>query len=250
MGEIFAEIYGIDILSVRLQEKAKGKDGDKTIIDGYKEALNSVYGKSNDEYSWLQDYQYTLATTVNGQLMLTMLAEKLMTLVPNLELIQINTDGLTCKFKKQYEDQYNQICKEWEEITKLQLEYAYYSKMIIRDVNNYTAIYTNGKPKCKGSFEYEDLPLHKNKSALVIRIAIFNYFVNNTPIEETIKNHKNILDFCIGVRAKQEVKFFSLNNSGDQKDLPKTIRYFISNKGLVFKKRYGGGNVEYLNLSE
>ena len=44
LGYEFAEVYGNDIVAVRLSEKAKGKDGDKAIIDGLKEAANSVYG--------------------------------------------------------------------------------------------------------------------------------------------------------------------------------------------------------------
>lgn len=131
LGIEFAEVYGNDIVAVRLAEKSK-PDGDKTIIAGLKEAANSVYGKSNDNFSWLKDYQYTLATTINGQLMLSMLAEKLMEIG---ELIQINTDGLTLKIKRTDEQQYYSICNEWEKSTNLILEYAEYSKMIIRDVN-------------------------------------------------------------------------------------------------------------------
>lgn len=205
-----------------------------------------MYGKSNEETSWLRDFKYTLSTTINGQLMLTMLAEDLMD-IPDLKLIQINTDGLTCKLKKQYETQYYDICKKWESITRLQLEYAYYSKMIIRDVNNYIAIYTNGKTKCKGSFEFENLPLHKNKSSLITRIAIYNYFLYNKPVEETIINHDNIFDFCIGVRAKQDSKFVAISNINTRYNLPKTIRYIISKKGMIYKKLYSNGGQEYLN---
>lgn len=179
--------------------------------------------------------------------MLTMLAEKLME-IPSLQLIQINTDGLTCKLKKYHEELYYNICKEWESMTQLILEYADYSKMIIRDVNNYIAIYTNGKAKCKGAFEFENLPLHKNKSALIVRIALFNYFTKNIPIEDTIKNHKNILDFCIGVRAKQDSKFIQLDKNGNATPLPKTIRYYISNQGSIFKKKYIDGRISYLNV--
>ena len=244
LGLEFAEVYNNDIVAVRLAEKSK-PDGDKTIIAGLKEAANSVYGKSNDDYSWLKDYQYTLATTINGQLMLTMLAEKLMNIG---ELIQINTDGLTLKMKKTNLETYNQICKEWEEKTKLTLEYANYSKMIIKDVNNYIAVYTNGKTKCKGSFEFENLPLHKNKSALIIRIALFNYFVKGIDVEETIKNHTNIYDFCIGVRNKADSKFMYLDKNANNFDLPKTLRYYISTSGVVIKKRFNDGRTHYLDV--
>lgn len=66
--------------------------------------------------------------------MITMLAEKLME-INDSQMIQINTDGLTIKLPKSEEQKYYEICKEWEKITGLMLEYAYYDKMMIRDVN-------------------------------------------------------------------------------------------------------------------
>lgn len=202
--------------------------------------------KSNESTSWLYDPKYTYTTTINGQLMLTMLAEKLMN-IPDSTLIQINTDGLTLKLKKEYESMYYDICKEWESITKLQLEYAYYSKMMIRDVNSYIAVYTNGKTKCKGAYEIENIPLHKNKSSLIERIAIYNWFLYNTPIEKTIKEHTNIFDFCFGIRVRQGAKLYEYDKNANKKPLHKTIRYIISNKGTVFKKLYDDGRSEYLN---
>jgi hypothetical protein len=85
--------------------------------------------------------------------------------------------------------------------------------MIISDVNNYISIDTKGKSKTKGKFEFHgmdlgggkkfSLPLHKNKSHTIIPMAVYEYFVNNKPVEETVRNHTNIFDFCAGVRAKK-----------------------------------------------
>jgi hypothetical protein len=55
--------------------------------------------------------------------------------LPEATLLQTNTDGATLKFKKVDEPKYYEICKAWESKTKLILEYADYSKMVIRDVN-------------------------------------------------------------------------------------------------------------------
>lgn len=180
--------------------------------------------------------------------MLSMLAEKLMK-IENLQLIQINTDGLTCKLPKSKEEEYYAICKEWETITNLTLEYAYYSKMAIFDVNNYLAVYTNGKTKCKGRMEFQNIPLHKNKSHSIIPLAVYEYFVNNKPVEETIKNHQNIFDFCAGVKARQsDIKGKSwyelhsiVDNSIHKQKLSKTVRYFISKKGQWLFKCYEDG---------
>lgn len=103
------------------------------MADGFKLSANSVYGKSNDKHSFLFDPIYTLKTTLNGQLMLSMLCEKLNTSI-DLTMLQVNTDGITVKIRKTDLDLYYTICKEWEVYTKLTLEYVEYSKMVIRDV--------------------------------------------------------------------------------------------------------------------
>ena len=149
-----------------------------------------------------------LQTTINGQLLLSMLIEKLLIQIPDSILLQTNTDGATLKFKREYIPIYEKICKEWELLTKLTLEYAEYKAMYIWDVNNYISIYTDDKAKCKGRFEWEDLQnhkythLHKNKSNLIVAKAIFNYFVNGINPEIYLKSNTNIFDYCSGVKIK------------------------------------------------
>lgn len=253
LGEEFCDVYENDIVAVRLAEKAKKELGNKTIVDGFKESANSVYGKSNDVYSWMYDTKYTLQTTINGQLLLSMLAEMLMG-IKDLQLIQINTDGLTVLIDREKVDEYYEICKQWEKITQLQLEFAEYKTMIIRDVNNYISVYTNGKYKCKGVFEFENIPLHKNKSYSIIPKAIFEYFVNNKPVHETVYNHQNIFDFCAGVRSRSTEKsgksWYELWSLDDdkvkQEKLSKTVRYFISKGGKTLMKCYENGSYEHV----
>jgi len=253
LGPEFYEVYKNDIVDVRLSEKAKGKGGDKAIIAGFKEAANASYGKSNDVYSWLYDPKYTLTTTVNGQLMLSMLAEDLMD-INNLQLIQINTDGLTAKLPKSKINEYYTKCNKWQNITNLKLEHIEYKKMIIFDVNNYIGVYKDNTTKCKGRCQFEDIPFHKNKSHNIIPIAFHKYFVNNKSIEDTIYNHKNIFDFCAGVRVKKSPIKGQSNyelhyvEDGDLKidKLSKTVRYYISNKGKYLIKRYGDGSFAHI----
>ena len=246
LGAEFFQVYKNDIVDVRLAEKQLPKEQrDMAIIEGFKEAANASYGNSNSEYSWLYDPQYTMQTTINGQLLLSMLVEELLLTIPDSVLLQTNTDGATLQFDKKYIDIYDQICVAWEEKTKLVLEFADYSAMYIWDVNNYISVYTNGDTKCKGRFEWEDLQnhkhthLHKNKSHLIVPKAIYNYFINGIEPEEYLKSNTHIYDYCAGVKIKGNWTFYRSaveNGMYVKEPQQKTLRYYVSNKGCKILK--------------
>ena len=116
------------------------------------------------------------------------------------------------------------------------------------------AIYTNGKIKYKGVFEIEK-EYHKDNSFKIIPIALSNYFVNGTPIENTITNHKNIYDFC-GRQKFGRDSYGTIHYTGkDSNNNPveivekqqKNVRYYITNKGCTFIKNYNKGTNEIVN---
>jgi hypothetical protein len=235
----------------------------------YKIILNSTYGLSNDENSFLYDPEFTMRITVNGQLCLTMLYEMLSTEIPGSIPLMQNTDGLEMMIPAHYKDKYMEICSRWEKMTRLNLEHDQYNKLILADVNNYIAvhktksctkeewetmklqnphyIFTQDKDcyyynatKCKGRFEFADLALHKNKSFLIIPKAIYYYFVHDVLPEHYLRDNRNIFDYCAGVKAKGDWKFIETCVVGVErisKDLQKIVRYYVSNKGCKIVKR-------------
>ena len=205
----------------------------------YKIILNSTYGLSNDKNSFLYDPQFTMFITVNGQLTLMMLYEMIMTRIPDAVALMQNTDGVETIIPREHIDAYMEVCKEWEQITGLNLEHDQYSKLVLADVNNYIAVDTNGKAKCKGRFEFEGLALHKNKSKLIIPKALYAYFVDGTLPEHTIKHNRNILDYCIGAKSKgswRQHAVYVKDGIAKQDELQKINRYYISNKGCKIVK--------------
>jgi hypothetical protein len=205
----------------------------------FKIILNSTFGLSIDENSFLYDPQFGMQITINGQLTLMMLYEMLAEGIPDCVPLMQNTDGIEMMIPENYKDKYLAICAEWEQITNLQLEHDEYSRLILADVNNYIAVNTAGKYKCKGRFEFENLALHKNKSFLVIPKALFNYFVKDIPPEKSLMENKNILDYCAGVKIKGNWEFQRrcLKKGILTTDtLQKTIRYYISEKGCKIMK--------------
>lgn len=186
-------------------------------------ALNGVYGKSNDKHSPFYDPQYTMSITINGQLLLCMLAEQLMK-IPGLRLVQINTDGLTYVCPDQYLNHVDAINEWWQKLTKLELEHVDYIKMAIRDVNSYLAVtkpYVDKDgvikpPKIKriGAYAYEraaenegtrELPWHKDQGGIVIAKAAEAALVRGENIERFIRNHLSVdpLDFMFRTKVNR-----------------------------------------------
>lgn len=103
-------------------------------------ALNGVYGDSNNPFSPFFDPQYTMTITINGQLMLCMLAERYLK-IPSLRILTVNTDGVTLRVRRDEEKYVEEANKQWMEITNLNLERTRFARYFLRDCNNYLAEY-------------------------------------------------------------------------------------------------------------
>lgn len=212
--------------------------------------LNGSYGLSKDKYAFLYDPKWQLAICINGQLMLTLLTEKVFDVIPEALIIFENTDGAMYKIPRSKLDLLNKACKEVEEIVNIPLETQTCEKIIIRDVNNYINIISESNIKFKGVFEI-DRDYHKNHSKRIVSIALANYFINNISVEDTIYNHLNktkysfaenydIYDFCLGAKMKGQNELVQRYWKGYdliEDPLSKMNRYYISNVGVELIKK-------------
>lgn len=80
----------------------------------------------------------------------------------------------------------------------------------------------------------------------IVPLALKNYFIYDVPIEKTIREHKNIYDFCLRLKINSNTKAFwnniDINGNLIEKPLQRTTRYFIS--------KIGGGLSVYYNNSK
>lgn len=159
-------------------------------------------------------------------------------------------DGITIKIPRTELEKYYKICEEFQKEVGLKLEYAIYKKMVIVNVNNYLAVYNNGKIKRKGdTFEiYEDFVnsknWNKNPSHLIIPLALQAYFVEGKDYKEFIRNHTNIYDFCAAVKKKSNfeiLQHFYKNGEIKTTTCGKVTRYYVSKKGSYLIKSYDDG---------
>jgi len=214
---------------LELKPLAKKDKKIKGIVGALKLAVNSVYGKSSDMQNWIYDRQLTMFTTLTGELSLLMLIEQYE--LNGIHVISANTDGVTIRIHKDLVDKMHEINYWWGQVTNYELERTDYQKIIFSTVNDYLAIKTDGDVKKKGDF-LTDFELHKNKSARVCGIALEHYFVHNVPIEQTIRAHDNIYDFCLRQKASKDFHYEGVNRvSGEKTIYNKLIRYYVSKSG-------------------
>jgi hypothetical protein len=229
LSDKFCTIYE----DVYNQRKSYAKDTAENAM--LKLALNGVYGDSNNKFSPFYDPQYTMSITINGQLSLCLLAEKLLD-VEGLILIQVNTDGVTALVPRKKRSEYDAICTAWQQQVKLQLEFAEYSKMIIRDVNNYIAVYTNGKTKRKGAYQYEGLGWHQNQGSLVIQRAVEAKMLYDVDVDTFIRGHSNIYDFMLRTKVPRSSKLTLTMADGSEVQQQNVCRYYVCKDGGVLTK--------------
>jgi len=218
LGELFCDVYQ-DVYEMRKRFE-KGTRENRLL----KFALNGTYGKSNSVWSPMYDPLYTMKITINGQLMLCMLAEQLIK-IPGLEMIQINTDGLTVRCPIGGLLQLQMVRKWWEKMTCLELEHAVYKRMFIRDVNNYVAEPYEGKLKRKGDYEYE-LELNQNFSQLIVPKVAEEALILNYDIKTTVERWPNIYDFFLRAKVGRADR---LELDGVQ--VQRISRYYVANVG-------------------
>ena len=251
LGNQFLEIYDDDIVSVRLSEKRKPKkERDMVIMEGYKLAANGIYGKSGEETSPLYDPLYTMKTTVGGQMFLSLWTEKLVKAIPEIKFIQHNTDGITYLCPRKDVNKVKEIGKEMTSLTGLYIEDNVYSKFVVRDVNNYLAVYESGDIKYKGCFEI-DKEYHKDPSMRIVPISLKRYYIDNIPIEQTIRNHTDIFDFCLRLKTNSKsTPYFKYLENGKiiSKKLDRTTRYYVSNSGGIITKQFDESRISGVNV--
>lgn len=201
-----------------------------------------MYGISGAKFNKAYDPLQCKSVCVDGQVSLITLILWLEEIIPSFTLIQSNTDGIMFSIDKEDYDICCTSIKAFEDATGFIMEEDRISKVCQRDVNNYLIVMENGKIKCKGKlFAPLNKPKYEANSLKVVSMALQEYFVNGTPVEDTI-------NACDDVEAYQMiVKCGSTYNGGmiqlvndEPVKLQKCNRLFASNikeNGYVYKTK-------------
>lgn len=196
-----------NVLDTRMKAKASG---DKATADALKLVVNTTYGALLNQYNDLYDPLMGRSVCITGQLFLLELAQHLYQDISGLKIVQLNTDGIMVECSKTDLDLINEICDEWQSRTGFELEEDSVAKIAQKDVNNYVEVQPNGKSKAKGGYLVKGVStvgaFNINNSFCIVATALKEYFVNDTPVEETINSCDDITQFQIIAKAGMKYK--------------------------------------------
>lgn len=174
---------------------------------------------------------------MNGQLMLIMLAERLMEI--GARIIQVNTDGVLYLIKK--DAPYQQVLSEWEKDVNLTLETEDFEAFYQYAVNDYLGVLRGYKEtkdksllKMKGLF-IDHVVLGKGMKPMIIPKALNAYLADGVSVEQTIRSSKDLNDFITYQKVGRQ---FYVEKAGEK--ISRINRYYCSTAGYyLYKHRLG-----------
>lgn len=193
----FEEVY-----HTRLEAK---KNGDKHTANLLKLILNTTYGASLATTNPLYDALMGRSVCITGQLYILELAMRYLKVCKTVRIIQLNTDGIMISIEEDEMPVIYRINDEWQTSKSLILEEDRIRFVVQKDVNNYVMVFDNGKVKTKGAYVTYGIAgagaFSINNNHTIVKKAVVEYFVNGTPVEDTIYGSDNILEFQIIAKA-------------------------------------------------
>lgn len=260
--DLYRHIYDLRVeLKKQAGEEAKinGKTDKWKKLNSQQNALklilNTTYGATKNQYNALYDEYQASSLCYLGQLLLASLANNLYNKL-NAVIVQTNTDGILIKIEKDKIDKVKELVKEWEELTGFTMEYDYIVMFFQRDVNNYIEVTDNPKKpfKLKGKWTNQadvDTTSVPNLNAPITHKALLNYYLHNIPLEETIKNCTDIMDFCFTCKTGKnyDKTYYYINN--EPRNANKVNRVVATtNTSLGTLKKYKKDEDRYDKIAE
>ena len=218
-----------DVVARRLEAK---KSGDKTTANALKLVVNTTYGAMLNQYNDLYDPLMGRSVCITGQLFLLELANHLLAECETLRVLQLNTDGIMVSFDDSEYPRVLEITGEWQTRTGFELEEDRIKSLIQKDCNNYVEVQPNGSVKIKGGYLVRGIApagaFNVNNNACIVATALKEYFVNDTPVEDTINACDDIFQFQIIAKAGAKYKEAYHLVDGEQVPIQKVNRVYAT----------------------
>ena len=224
-----------DVVTKRLEAK---KNGDTNTANALKLVVNTTYGAMLNKYNDLYDPLMGRSVCITGQLFLLELANHLLADCETLRVLQLNTDGIMVSFDDSEYPKVLDITAEWQSRTGFELEEDKIKSIIQKDTNNYIEVQPSGAVKIKGGYLVRGIApagaFNVNNNAAIVATALKEYFVNGTPVEETVNACDDIFQFQLIAKAGAKYREAYHIVDGEKVSIQKVNRVYATKD-----KRYG-----------
>lgn len=244
LGKVFCDIFS-NLYKERIEAKRTGQDLKNKFL---KIVLNSPTGKMQQEVSWMYDPFNVFKIRINGQLILLMLVDRLLSL--GCEIIQCNTDGVVYRANTSLKEGIKGAISEVESITQLSFEVDEYEAFYQYAINDYFGVMKGysetHNPKLiekKGMF-ITDIKLGKGLSPVVVPKAVINYFLTGQPVAEFIEKDDDIYDFLMSQSVNKKFEVIH----GDIR-IQRINRFYASTNGAyLYKTEQTSEGIKWNNM--
>jgi DNA polymerase elongation subunit (family B) len=135
----------------------------------------------------------------------------------------------------------DRIASEWEKENRFELETDHISEVWVKDVNNLLMVKTDGVVKKVGGYLNHGVSVKGawaiNNTMIIVKKALVEFFVNGTPVEDTINACDDIFQFQIIAKAGAKYKEAYHLVDGGKQPVQKVNRVYAT-KNTLYGKIY------------
>lgn len=221
---------------------------EKSLVQGLKLMLNSLFGKLGDPYSKIQCPKANQIITINGQLILMDLQSKILQKFPKTYFPQVNTDGFIFKCLRKDSIEIKNLLQYETSLLGMSMKYDKLDKAVVLGANSYAFIYKDEIIKSVGSLNsqkgLQNIIGKIKKLFLTDILEFYNIIavlggshdaeVKVSYIKDVFKDFKYAdLIFRAGISYP---KFICLNDKGNKIDSTSIYMCEVKNGETIYKK--------------
>jgi hypothetical protein len=245
---------------IAIKSKTNPTKEDNEFNMASKLVLNTTFGASGNK--WLALYDPYMCTSVCrvGQIFLAAFANRIYNYVPDIKVVQTNTDGVLVYIKRSSINKLKEYVDEWQNISGINMEIEFVNRIWQKNVNNYilTEVNKSGKEEIKSRGQWLKNENHRvggvkvtPLTAFVCANAVRDFLIYGNDIIETIVNCNNLQDFAISCTKGPTYSAVVHKINDIEVPLTRANRIYATKSekyGKLYKIKKYKGNLSYTQM--
>lgn len=235
---------------LKVKPKDQWTENDIKFVPAGKLIHNTTYGAMGNEHLPLyDDYMRSKVCRVSQMIIIAVILA-IFTQIPEIKVIQTNTDGIMLYMKREYLGRLKAIIKEFEDLSNFVFEIEEDSRVWQLNVNNYIAENISGKLKLKGKacittiFQPGYNKVRPLGYHVIAKIQADFYSGKITNPVLALLEHDSVADFCVSYSRSKKYKTMVQKCRDGDIDLGRVARVIATTTekyGAIKKQKFVDG---------